>query len=144
MAKDSPDARALKDSAAEHLKKSKFDKAAEVLEQLVQAEPKDLQHRLRLGDCYRKLELTEKAIAQYDAAARAYAGLGQLIKAIAAVKVILEIDPRNTEAQKQLAEMNEQRLGKVGLESAGLAGVKRAAVARIVPERVPAPPRGAQ
>jgi CRP-like cAMP-binding protein/tetratricopeptide (TPR) repeat protein len=139
MAKDFADARKLKDSAAEYLKRSKFEKAAEVLEQLVQAEPKDIQHRLRLGDCYRKLDLAQKSIAQYDAAGRAYAEQGQLIKAIAAVKVILEIDPRNAEAQKQLAEMNEARLSKVTPESAGLAGAKRA-IGRMAPAR----PRGAQ
>src|SRR5713101_485311 len=127
----SVDARKLKDSAADYLKKSKFEKAAEVLEQLVQAEPKDMQHRFRLGDCYRKLAQPQKSIAQYDAAGRYYADQRQLIKAIAAVKVILEIDPRNAEAQKQLAEMNERRLGKVTLESAGLAGGKRAAIGRI-------------
>src|SRR5207248_797329 len=135
-------ARTLKDSAAEYVKKSKFEKAAEVLEQLVQAEPKDMQHRLRLGDCYRRLNLPQKAIAQYDAAGRSYADLGHLIKAIAAVKVILEIDPRNAEAQKQLAGMNERRLGKATLESAGLPGVKRAAIGRIAP--APPPARGAQ
>src|SRR5713101_1912088 len=127
----SVDARKLKDSAAGYLKRSKFEKAAEVLEQLVLAEPKDMQHRFRLGDCYRKLAQPQKSIAQYDAAGRYYADQGQLIKAIAAVKVILEIDPRNAEAQKQLAEMNERRLGKVTLESAGLAGGKRAAIGRI-------------
>jgi CRP-like cAMP-binding protein len=140
MAKDSADARKLKDSAAEYLQKSKFEKAAEILEQLVQAEPKDMQHRLRLGDCYRKLELPQKAIAQYDAAARTYADLGQLIKAIAAVKVILEIDPRNAEAQKQLAEMNERRLAKPDPESARPGAGKRLATGRVAP----APPRGAQ
>src|SRR5205814_761908 len=45
---------------------------------------------------------------------------GQLIKAIGAVKIILEIDPKNGDAQKQLQEMNERRFGKVTLESAGL------------------------
>src|SRR5882672_2996591 len=104
----SVDVRKLKDSAAELFKRSKFEKAAEVLEQLAQAEPKDMQHRLKLGDCYRKLEQPQKSIAQYDAAGRYYADQGQLIKAIAAVKVILEIDPRNAGAQKQLADMNER------------------------------------
>src|SRR3954467_14588607 len=122
MARDAVDARKLKDAAAEYLKKSKFEKAAEVLEQLVQAEPKDMQHRLRLGDCYRKLEQSQKSIAQYDAAGRYYADQGQLIKAIAAVKVILEIDPRNAEAQKQLADMNERRLGKGAPPGAGAKG----------------------
>src|SRR5438309_3244676 len=134
MAKDAIDARKLKDSAAEYLKKSKFEKAAEVLEELVEAEPKDVQHRLRLGDCYRKLEQPQKSIAQYDAAGRSYAEQGQLIKAIAAVKVILEIDPRNTEAQKQLAEMNERRLGKGELSSLG-PGAKRKPIGRITPAK---------
>src|SRR5439155_7669676 len=141
MAKDAIDARKLKDSAAEYLRKSKFEKAAEVLEDLVQAEPKDVQHRLRLGDCYRKLDQPQKSIAQYDAAGRYYADQGQLIKAIAAVKVILEIDPRNAEAQKQLAEMNERRLTKV--ESPGLAAAKRAALGRIAPARARGAQRGA-
>src|SRR2546423_2269602 len=132
MAKDAVDARKLKDSVAEYLKKSKFEKAAEVLEQLVQAEPKDMQHRLRLGDCYRKLEQPQKSIAQYDAAGRYYADQGQLIKAIAAVKVILEIDPRNAEAQKQLAEMNERRLGKGAVPSTGAKGRP---IGRIAPAR---------
>src|SRR2546428_6837989 len=134
MAKDAIDARKLKDSAAEYLKKSKFEKAAEVLEDLVQAEPKDVQHRLRLGDCYRKLDQPQKSIAQYDAAGRYYEDQGQLIKAIAAVKVILEIDPRNAEAQKQLAEMNERRLGKGAASSAG-PGATRKPIGRITPAK---------
>jgi tetratricopeptide (TPR) repeat protein len=112
MPKDAVDTRKLKDSVAEYLKKSKFDKAAELLEELAEAEPKDMQHRLRLGDCYRRLGETVKSILNYDAAARRFADEGHLIKAIAAVKVILEIDPDNRDSQQQLAEMNERRLGK--------------------------------
>jgi len=134
MARDAIDARKLKDSAAEYLKKSKFEKAAEVLEELVQAEPKDMQHRLRLGDCYRKLEQPRKSIAQYDAAGRYYADQGQLIKAIAAVKVILEIDPRNAEAQQQLADMNERRLGKGAAPGAGAKGKPIGRIAPAKPE----------
>src|SRR5947209_20213039 len=100
MAKDAVDARKLKDSAAEYLKKSKFEKAAEVLEDLVQAEPKDVQHRLRLGDCYRKLDQPQKSIAQYDAAGRYYADQGRLIKAIDAVKVTPESGPGHAGAQE--------------------------------------------
>src|SRR5439155_2450089 len=113
MARDAAETRELKDSVAEYLKKSKFDKAAELLEELAAAEPKDMQHRLRLGDCYRRLGDPQKSVAQYEAAARHFAEEGQLIKAIAAVKIVLEIDPRNSAAQKQLAGMNRQRrLGK--------------------------------
>ncbi|HUJ24786.1 MAG TPA: cyclic nucleotide-binding domain-containing protein [Myxococcales bacterium] len=114
------DVRKLKDEVTEYLKKSKFEKAAEVLEQLVQAEPKDMSHRLKLGDTYRRMEQVQKAIIHYTYAARFFSDEGQLIKGIGAVKIILEIDPKNEDAQTQLEEMNDRRFGKVTLESAGL------------------------
>src|SRR5713226_5262370 len=114
------DVRKLKDEVAEYLKKQKFEKAAEVLEQLVSAEPKDMSHRLKLGDAYRRMEQIQKAITNYQHAAKFFSDEGQLIKAIGAVKMLLEIDPKNAEAQKQLAEMNDRRFSKVTLESAGL------------------------
>src|SRR5712691_1874690 len=158
MPKEVLDTRKLKDSAAEFLKKSKFEKAAEILEQLAQGEPKEMQHRLRLGDCYRRLGQLDKSVLSYQAAARHFADQGQLIKAIGAIKVILEIDPRNRDALQQLAEMNELRLGKVTLETAGLAAPPKATGAKAPtgpielrePERPltekvpPAPTRGAQ
>jgi CRP-like cAMP-binding protein/tetratricopeptide (TPR) repeat protein len=118
--KQQVDVRKLKDEVADYLKKQKWEKATEVLEQLVGAEPKDMQHRLKLGDTYRRTEQIQKSVAAYGYAAKAFADEGQLIKAIGAVKVILEIDPGNTDAQKQLAEMNERRMSKVTLEGAGL------------------------
>jgi CRP-like cAMP-binding protein len=114
------DVRKLKDEVADHLKKSRFEKAAGVLEQLIAAEPKDMSHRLKLGDAWRRAGDGQRAIAAYQHAARFYADEGQLIKAIGAVKLVLEIDPRNPDAQRQLGEMNERRMGKVTLESAGL------------------------
>lgn len=114
------DVRKLKDEVAEYLKKSKFEKAAGVLEQLVDAEPKDMSHRLKLGDTYRRMDQITKAINAYQVAAKFFGDEGQLIKAIGAVKIILEIDPKNQDAQKQLQDMNERRFGKVTLESAGL------------------------
>ncbi|HET9752263.1 MAG TPA: hypothetical protein VFP52_04860, partial [Myxococcales bacterium] len=115
------DVRKLKDEVADHLKKARFEKAAAVLEQLIAAEPKDMSHRLKLGDTLRRAGDGQRAIAAWQHAARFYADEGQLIKAIGAVKLVLEIEPRNQEAQRQLAEMNDRRMGKVTLESAGLA-----------------------
>src|SRR5260370_10558584 len=114
------DVRKLKDEVAEFLKKSKWDKAADVLEQLIAAEPKDMSHRLKLGDTYRRTERIEKAIVSYQNAARFFSDEGQMIKAIGAVKIILEIDPRKDDAQKQLKEMNDRRFSKVTFESSGL------------------------
>src|SRR5438445_12606468 len=109
------DIRKLKDEVAEHLKKLRWEKAAEVLAELAAAEPKDMTHRLKLGDSYRKLDQPQMAIEAYRQAAKFFSDEGQLIKAIGAVKIILEIDPRNAEAQRQLGDMNKRRLGKVSL-----------------------------
>ncbi|MBS2024523.1 MAG: cyclic nucleotide-binding domain-containing protein [Deltaproteobacteria bacterium] len=114
------DIRKLKDSVAEYLRKQKYDKAAETLEELVRAEPKDMQHRLKLGDAYRRLGIEEKAISSYRIAAKLFGDEGQLIKAIGAIKVILEIDPKNEMAQRELADLNNRRFGKPTLEAAGL------------------------
>jgi CRP-like cAMP-binding protein len=114
------DVRKLKDEVAEHLKKSRWEKAALVLEQLVADEPKDMTQRLKLGDTYRRMDAPQRAIESYQHAAKFFADEGQLIKAIGAVKVILELDPRNAEAQKQLADMNDRRIGKVALAKVGL------------------------
>ena len=114
------DIRGLKDEVAEHLKKSRWEKAAEVLEQLVALEPKDMVQRVKLGETYRRMDQPQLAIQAYQHAAKFFGDEGQLIKAIGAVKIILEIDPRNAEAQKQLAAMNERRIGKVSLARTGL------------------------
>jgi CRP-like cAMP-binding protein len=116
--------RALKDEVAELLRKSKFTEATELLERLARAEPKEMTHRLKLGDSFRRLGQTQKSIASYQHAAKFFGDEGQLIKAIGAVKIILELDPKNAEAQAQLGEMNQRRLGKVTLESAGLRAPK--------------------
>jgi CRP-like cAMP-binding protein len=110
-------ARALKDEVAQLLRKGKFDRAAEVLEQLARAEPKEMTHRLKLGDTYRRLDQKQKAISAYQHAARFFGDEGQLIKAIGAAKIVLEIDPANDAAQGQLAEMNQRRLGKAVIEA---------------------------
>ena len=124
MVKDAIDTRKLKDQVAEFLKKSKWEKAAEVLEQLAKAEPRDMAHRLKLGDTYRRQDMIQKSVSSYQTAAKVFADEGQLIKAIGAVKVILEIDPKNEEAQKHLADMNNRRFAKPTLESTGLKSAK--------------------
>ena len=121
MPKEFVDTRKLKDSASELLKKGKLEKAVDVLEQLAKHEPKDTSHRLRLGDAYRRIGDAAKAISWYQTAAKIFSDQDQLLKAIGAVKVILEIDPRNEMAQRELQQMNDRRFARPTLESAGLA-----------------------
>src|SRR5438132_5423859 len=138
------DIRGLKDEVAEHLKKSRWEKAAEVLEQLVALEPKDMVQRVKLGETYRRMDQPQLAIQAYQHAAKFFGDEGQLIKAIGAVKIILEIDPRNTEAQKQLAAMNERRIGKVSLARTGLRKGPPPAAARPAAAKPQSAPAAAQ
>ncbi len=80
MSSPSVDTRKLKDQASEFLGKSRFDKAAEILGSFVRVEPKEMQHRLKLGDSYRRLGSNEKAISCYQIAGRFFADAGQLIR----------------------------------------------------------------
>ena len=138
MPKDFVDTRKLKDSAAELLKKGKLEKAVDVLEQLARHEPKDTTHRLRLGDAYRRIGDSAKAISWYQTAAKIFSDQDQLLKAIGAVKVILEIDPRNEMAQRELAQMNDRRFARPTLESAGL--IPQRPAAGRVPAAIDLPP----
>ena len=120
------DKRKLKDSVAEYLKRGKVDKAVEALERLVIAEPKDTNHKLKLGDCYRKLDRPEKAIVCYQSVVKAFNDLGLLGKGISVAKVIFEIDPRNAEARRDLGELHQRRFGKPLPEDGAVARGKSA------------------
>jgi CRP-like cAMP-binding protein len=99
------DVRKLKDKASEFFAKGKFAKAAETYEELVRAEPKDSQLRVRLGDAYAKTGNKTAAIGAYQAAAEAYAREGFLPRSIAVCKLILELDPKHDATQKVLADL---------------------------------------
>src|SRR2546430_10038227 len=94
------DIRKLKDEVAEHLKKLRWEKAAEVLAELAGAEPKDMTHRLKLGDAYRKMDQPQMAIEAYRQAAKFFSDESQLVKTNGAGEIIPEIDSRNPQAPR--------------------------------------------
>jgi CRP-like cAMP-binding protein len=101
--------RKLKDKTAEYFKDSKFSKAASTMEELVELDPHEPAHKLKLGDAYRRTNEKDKAIGSYRAAAAAFTEQGLVIKAIAAAKLILEIEPKNAEAQQLLGDLAKKR-----------------------------------
>jgi len=103
------DVRALKDKAAQLFTKGKFAKAAETYDEYCRADPKDLQARLRLGDAWIKAGKKDKAILAYTWAAEGFAREGFLPRAIAASKLVLEVDPSHTGVQKMLADLYAQK-----------------------------------
>jgi CRP-like cAMP-binding protein len=108
------DARKLKEKATEAFAKGKFAKAAEAYADYCAADPKDLQARLRMGDAWVKAGQKEKAIGAYQFAAEGFAKEGFLPRAIAASKLILELDPSHQGVQKMLAELYARKTGPSG------------------------------
>ncbi|ATB48153.1 cyclic nucleotide-binding domain-containing protein [Corallococcus macrosporus] len=101
--------RKLKDKATEAFTKGRFSKAAELYEDYCRAEPKDHQSRLRSGDAWVKAGQKDRAISAYQAAAEGFARDGFLPRAIAASKLILELDPAHRGVQQMLADLYARR-----------------------------------
>ncbi|MCP3061632.1 cyclic nucleotide-binding domain-containing protein [Myxococcus sp. K38C18041901] len=132
------EARKLKDSAAAAFTKGRFSKAAELYEDFCKLDPKDHQSRLRMGDAWAKAGERERAVAAYQSAAEGFAKEGFLPRAIAASKLILELDPSHQGVQQMLANLYARRGTPVGARARGPMG--SALSAPPPPERpVPAP-----
>jgi CRP-like cAMP-binding protein len=141
--------RQLRDKANEALTKGRFSQAADLFEKYCQLDPKDFQARVRLGDVWVKAGNNARAIVAYQAAAEGFAREGFLPRAIAASKLILELDPSHHGVQEMLASLYARRSGppKPGVLSRaptplpipGPASVKQA-VAPEAPAPTPAPP----
>lgn len=105
------DAREIKERATQFFSKGKFAKAAEAFEDYCKADPRDIQARLRMGDAWSKAGKKDKAIIAYTRAAEGFAKDGFLPRAIAASKLILELDPAHQGVQKMLADLYAQKSG---------------------------------
>lgn len=103
------DARELKEKAGQLFSKGKFAKAAESYEAFCALERKDHQARLRAGDAWSKAGRKDKAAASYAQAAEGFARDGFLPRAIAASKLVLELEPAHKATQKMLAELYAQK-----------------------------------
>lgn len=67
--------------------------------------PRDVVLRQRLGDLLARMGRIDAAVRQFQQVAGHYAAEGQLLKAIAICRVILEMDPGHSETQDTLAEL---------------------------------------
>ena len=91
------------DKAVELLRAGKLPHAATEFEAAVRLAPHDVVLRQRLGDVWLRLGLKTHAIGEFQHVAGRYAAEGQLLKAIAICKVILEISPEHQETLHILA-----------------------------------------
>jgi CRP-like cAMP-binding protein len=102
------DVRQLRAEASEATASGKFKRALAAYLELERLEPRDAQWSKRAAETYRRLGKDKDAIEAYARAAERYAQGGFLVQAIAVCKLILQIDPKNDDALRRLASMNEQ------------------------------------
>ncbi len=105
------DPREIKERATQLFSKGKFAKAAEAFEEYCKADERDVQARLRMGDAWAKAGKKDKAVLAYTRAAEGFAKEGFLPRAIAASKLILELDPAHQGVQKMLADLYARKSG---------------------------------
>jgi len=105
------DLRKLKDRAAEHWTKGRFARAADLLSEVVRADARDVASRQKLAEALRRSGDAAGAQRVYQQVADWYARDGQLLKAIAIAKVILELSPGHRQTQERLAELYARKQG---------------------------------
>ena len=102
--------RKILQSAQKHLQKGALDKALKDYATLLEADPKDANIRLKVGDIHLKQGKTEEAVASYLKVAERFMKDGFDSKAIALYKQVTKIDPKRYDVYVPLSELY-QRLG---------------------------------
>lgn len=96
------------DNLQKYIKKSQWDKAIQALGRLAELEPNNAVHRLRAGDYYLKLGATQKAVTAYHQASDVFTKGGFIVKALAAYKMVLRLDPQNQNAHEKMQGLHGQ------------------------------------
>ncbi|HEY1904500.1 MAG TPA: cyclic nucleotide-binding domain-containing protein [Myxococcaceae bacterium] len=99
----------LKADAGAALAAGHFSRAASLYAAYCASAPRDRQSHLRLGDAYARAGEKAHAIDAYLTAARGFAEDGFLARAIAASKLVLELDPNHTQMPRILADLYAKR-----------------------------------
>ena len=99
----------LKADAGAALAAGHFSRAASLYAAYCASAPRDRQSHLRLGDAYARAGDKAHAIDAYLTAARGFAEDGFLARAIAASKLVVELDPNHTQMQRILADLYAKR-----------------------------------
>ena len=102
------DVRQLREEASEAAAAGKHKRALAAYLELERLEPRDAQWSKRAAETYRRLGKDKDAVGAYTRAADRYAQSGFLVQAIAVCKLILQIEPKNDDALRRIAYMNEQ------------------------------------
>ena len=105
----SGDVRTLKETAAREMAKGRWVKALAPLQALVEREPRELQHRIRLGDCLRHLDRGEEAASHWLHAASGWAAAERWERAIGACRLVLSVYENDPDVLRQLEALERRR-----------------------------------
>jgi cAMP-dependent protein kinase regulator len=94
----------------------KYEKELKELKRKALQDPKNHRLQVRIGDLLEKMGKRREALKIYRRVSERYARNGFLIQAIAVNKVILRLDPKETEIHDQIAELYA-RWGNAGEET---------------------------
>jgi CRP-like cAMP-binding protein len=100
------EARDIKDEAAAFELKGQWKKALEAYGTLEQLEPDEGAWPRHAGEMCRRLDRTEEAVEALSRAVKVYTRTGFVLKAVAVSKLVLELDPRQTAVQAQVATLH--------------------------------------
>jgi tetratricopeptide (TPR) repeat protein len=115
--------RKILEAAQKFLQKGSLDKALKEYQSLLQADPRDSNSRLKLGDIHLKLGQKDEAISAYLKVADQFMKDGFDAKAVALYKQITKIDSNRSDVQVPLAELYQ----RLGLTSEAMAALQTAA-----------------
>jgi tetratricopeptide (TPR) repeat protein len=102
--------RKILQSAQKHMQKGALDKALKDYGTLLEADPRDVNIRLKVGDIHLKQGKTDEAVDSYLKVAQRFMKDGFDSKAIALYKQVTKIDPKRYDVYLPLSELY-QRLG---------------------------------
>lgn len=94
------------------IKKNQWSEAIEILKKLIKLEPRNTMYLLRVGDYSAKIGAKREAMTAYLSAGDAFSKNGFLVKAIAAYKMILNLEPNHPEARKRLQTVHSEVRGQ--------------------------------
>lgn len=115
--------RKILESAQKYFQKGAYDKALKEYRALLEADPRDSNVRLKVGDIHLRVGQKEEAIAAYLKVAHAFMHDGFDAKAVALFKQITKIDPERTDVGVSLAELYQ----RLGLTSEAVSALQTAA-----------------
>lgn len=108
--------------------KGKYKDAVAAYEKIAPYGKKDPHIFMRTGDIARRIPDIEKAVEYYNYASNAYIKQGFIIKAIAVCKMILSVDPTQTNVEEKLASLYSEQASESGVGHVGGGTPTRSAV----------------